>query len=90
MHGKMRVYSHLLTIKAVIYFIVLIMPVCNFQEEARLKKEAEEKADKERLELEEATQRRARQEEWVSGSKTLSYNIRIRLSAQLHRNSFVM
>jgi len=34
-------------------------------EEARLKKEAEERAEKERQDLEEATQRRARQEEWV-------------------------
>ena len=36
-----------------------------YQEEARLKKEAEERAERERAELEEATQRRHRQEEWV-------------------------
>ena len=36
------------------------------EEEARLKKEAEEKAEKERREAEEAAERKKRQEEWVS------------------------
>lgn len=36
-----------------------------FQEEARLKKDVEDKERKEKAELEEATQRRVRQEEWV-------------------------
>lgn len=45
------------------------------EEEARLKKEMEEKQEKERQEAEEASLRKQRQEEWVSARSDLSLYI---------------
>ena len=45
------------------------------EEEARVKREAEEKADKERREAEELQERRRRQEEWVRICLTWNYSI---------------
>ena len=43
------------------------------EEEAKLRMEAEERAERERKESDEAAERKRRQEEWVRGERAISY-----------------
>ena len=59
------------------------------EEEAKLKKEAEERAEKERQEAEEAAERKRRQDEWVSGCNNDRCGVKGTIGAQTNVNKNV-